>query len=833
MASTAGLAATTVQTNSAEPNNATSLSNRGGPRNRNRNRNRNGNQEENRASHQPQGRPTSETPQSRGGGRFRGRGGFRERGDFRMQELSLEDQGDGGKADSSKNHSPSPAGGSTSRSHLITDTTTLEGEALAIDNRPEGEKDEDADVCFICASPVVHSSVAPCNHRTCHICALRLRALYKTTACAHCRVSFTPDPVYQEGKTEFVQSEAKYVIFTDDRNRRYQDYPESDFTSTDDVLGIKYDQREIYDDTVLLLRYNCPDPTCDIACWGWPDLHRHVKKFHHKIMCDLCTRNKKVFTHEHDLFTVQELRKHERIGDDDPGAVDQSGFKGHPECGFCRTRFYGDDELYTHCRDKHERCHVCDRRLQGREHQYYVDYGALELHFRNDHFLCLDQECIDKKFVVFESEMDLKAHQLEAHPNDLSKDARRDARRVDMSSFDYRAPHQELRRGRRDREGRGGGGGRGRDPNTEALPQSTAQPLRRDELAYQRQMAIQSAQSISTRNFGGQLTPSDGSSSRPYGSNRGGSSSMTVTRPRPNLNANDETPPVNSAPTAIIPETSTPQEQARLLHHTAVMERASGLLQNDPTKTASFRDGVSAFRTSKITAAQLLDTFFSIFSVPAAELGKLIKELADIYENEAKRNDLLKAWNDWRAINEDYPSLPGPSGVLPGSSAAVTGSGGHRVLKLKSSTAQSSRSAVSKQRSWGNAAATNANPFPPMHSASSSRTTGGRTATPWVAPSGPSSRSTGGLSSTPLSSAPSEVAFPALPAAAKPNTTIFGLTKGSVQWNGGRNGASMGSPWGAGAGGKASEGADEKANNTETNGTSKGKGKKQTLYRFG
>ena len=552
-------------------------------------------------------------------------------------------------------------------------------------------------------------------------------------------------------------------------------------------------------------------------------------------MCDLCTRNKKVFTHEHDLFTVQELRKHERIGDDDPGAIDQSGFRGHPECGFCRTRFYGDDELYSHCRDKHERCHVCDRRLQGREHQYYVDYGALEQHFRNDHFLCLDQECMDKKFVVFESEMDLKAHQLEAHPNDLSKDARRDARRVDMSAFDYRAPHQESRRGRRDREGRGGGGGggRGRDPNTEALPQSTAQPLRRDELAYQRQMAIQTAQSISTRNFGGQLTPSDGSSSRPSGSNRGGSSSMTVPRPRPNLNASDESPPVDFPPTSTMPEISTPQEQARRQHHTAVMERASSLLQNDITKTGSFRDGVSAFRTSKITAAQLLDTFFSIFSVPAADLGKLIKELADIYENEAKRNDLLKAWNDWRAINEDYPSLPGPSGVLPGSSAAVTGSGGHRVLKLKSSTAQSSRSAVSKQRSWGNAAAAiNANPFPPMTSAST-RATAGRTATPWIAPSAPSSRSIGPT----LSSAPSEVAFPALPAAAKPNTTIFGLTKGSVQWNGGsRNGATAaGNPWSVGAGGKLSEGADEKKtdNSTETNSTTKGKAKKQTLYRFG
>ena len=50
------------------------------------------------------------------------------------------------------------------------------------------EQDVEAEVCFICASNVIHNSVAPCNHRTCHICALRLRALYKTRACAHCRV---------------------------------------------------------------------------------------------------------------------------------------------------------------------------------------------------------------------------------------------------------------------------------------------------------------------------------------------------------------------------------------------------------------------------------------------------------------------------------------------------------------------------------------------------------------------------------------------------------------------------------------------------------------------
>ena len=55
--------------------------------------------------------------------------------------------------------------------------------------RAESHKtDTGQEVCFICASPVVHLSIAPCSHRSCHICSLRLRALYKTKACAHCRV---------------------------------------------------------------------------------------------------------------------------------------------------------------------------------------------------------------------------------------------------------------------------------------------------------------------------------------------------------------------------------------------------------------------------------------------------------------------------------------------------------------------------------------------------------------------------------------------------------------------------------------------------------------------
>ncbi|EXJ64827.1 hypothetical protein A1O7_01165 [Cladophialophora yegresii CBS 114405] len=705
---------------------------------------------------------------------------------------------------------------------------------------------EEQEVCFICASPIEHISVAPCNHQTCHICSLRLRALYKTRACAHCR------------------TEAPFVIFTDNTEKRYEDWADNEFVKIDDNLGIKYEKDVILEDTVLLLRYNCPDRDCDVACLGWPDLHRHVRSKHGKMMCDLCTRNKKVFTHEHELFTFGDLRKHEKFGDDNPGAVDQSGFKGHPECGFCKQRFYGDDELYSHCREKHERCHICDRRNGGRNPQYYLNYQELEKHFAAEHFVCLDAECQANKTNVFESEMDLKAHQLSEHPNGLSKDARRDARLVNLSGFNLREAYQPPRRERdRDRDRGNRGGGRGRDPNAEPLPLSSAQPIGRAELAYQRQLAIQSSQSVSGRTFGGQLThPTP--VSRPQ---------QASAQPAPSLPAMDnltlEERPVSMA-------NLTPQEQVRALRHQAVTERATSLLQNDKTKLSQFRTHVSAYRSGTSSANELIDAFFSLFDCPSSELGKLIRELADLYEDETKRQSLLEAWNNWRSINEDYPSLPGPSGTLPGVSSAA--SSGRRVLTLKKSTAQSSRSAVARQDSWGNnsiASGRSQDPFPALSPANggSSRASAvsippawGNTSAPSVSntnasatpyrPPPPTAASTLRQKTNSRQTAPpraTEDAFPSLPAAAKPNTMMVGFnTRGSVKWLASPSGSGTATPvnpWGSGgttptpaqaqaavaaaAGGARSGGGDEDGDTAA--GKKRGKkGKKgETLFHFG
>ncbi|KAK0716614.1 hypothetical protein B0T21DRAFT_64654 [Apiosordaria backusii] len=700
---------------------------------------------------------------------------------------------------------------------------------------PDAEGDDNAETCFICANPITHFSVAPCNHTTCHICSLRLRALYKSKDCPHCRTS------------------SPYVIFTDDGTKRFEEYTNKDITSTDDNIGIKYAGEEIVGDTILLLRFNCPDSECDFAGLGWQDLHQHVRHVHHMKMCDLCTRNKKVFTHEHELFADKQLTEHMRHGDDKPGAADQTGFRGHPLCGFCGARFYDSDKLYEHCRNKHERCFLCDRR-DSRQPHYFLDYDSLEQHFKKDHFLCNDRECLEKKFVVFESEMDLKAHQLSEHGGSVGTG--RDARRVDMSNFDLRQRYEQERgapRGGRNQERR-----RAPDPANEPIPVSSAQPLRRDEIAFQRQMAIQSG--ASTRAPPAPAPAPGPSRPPPAAASRPPAASQTIDAMQ-HLSITDWS-------------SLTQEQRASLARHNAVVERASNLLGNNENKIATFRQYISNYNRGSMNPTQLIDAFASLFADTSSDtaLGILVREVAELFEDKKKGDSLRAAWQNRRARvqerDEEYPSLPGLGGMhgattsttgwataaapttisLHNNGAAQQQRNSNRVLKLKNSTRRGSISNSSvmsfASASSGNAAGpsrgiTTASPtaFPALPSASRPAAAAAAAATrsqpSWIgggtsAPAAPAPRSTTtashvgtGARRPPPPLQNSSDAFPALPAAPKPKTTIFGYGRGVVRrdfgvksdtgfsWGGGGGGGGGGS--GSNAGGSAGGGGGENA----------------------
>lgn len=133
----------------------------------------------------------------RGGGRGRGRGGGRGRG---RGEGSQYDHGNGGNENrqGQRGRGAGFRGAAAPHGGRPGNTASVQNPSLGADGKAAGSKagktiaegadESEAEVCFICASPVMHEAIYPCNHRTCHICSLRMRALYKDKNCVHCRV---------------------------------------------------------------------------------------------------------------------------------------------------------------------------------------------------------------------------------------------------------------------------------------------------------------------------------------------------------------------------------------------------------------------------------------------------------------------------------------------------------------------------------------------------------------------------------------------------------------------------------------------------------------------
>ncbi|KAG0265954.1 hypothetical protein DFQ27_000262 [Actinomortierella ambigua] len=689
--------------------------------------------------------------------RNRGRGGNKEN-----SHAKKSDKDKAGAADhqDKKQGDKDPSAASTRPPKTIAATET-------VDLHPEGgikesvapkEVDPNAEQhqCFICTENIVIFAVSDCNHRTCHLCSLRLRALYKTKNCAYCKADQT------------------IMIFTRDPEKAFQDYDVKQMAYFDRKLNIYFEDQEMYEDTMVLLRFNCPDPTCEVYCPdGWNQLKSHVKKVHKLLLCDLCVRYKKVFAHEHNLMTSSQLIKHFKTGD--AGLANQnsdepSGFKGHPECGFCRESFFGDDELFDHCKKNHEQCFLCLRR--NVRHQYYDKYLDLENHFQTEHFACQDPECLEKKFVVFDSDLDLRAHEAETHPNSMN----RNRRRIDVQ-FGYAGEGGSNRRGAGGGSGGGGSdrrrGGRHRDSAEHAAPQQQPQltPHQIQQIATQREMELAQQRKQAAEDAAAAAAAAPTSAAQEGISNlsiQDASSgnrhqSMLRTRPPPGFGSSLSEPVAIVAPTptvasrvaaghgstprsgspaaqgssdwpSIAAAAASPQQSAlrpsvaavasqnrsstpvttdTLNKHAALQDRVQQYLKGTTHSLSQFRQLTTQYRNTQIPANQYVASLASLFFNDMDKTGKVIQGVHEVLDSEAKKTELLRNWHDYKAVQNQFPSLEttviASSPSQPATMARVASPSTRRVLVIKSSgTTRGNLGHAAKPKStsmWDRAAA--------------------------------------------------------------------------------------------------------------------------------
>ncbi|KAG2453462.1 hypothetical protein HYH02_001683 [Chlamydomonas schloesseri] len=161
-----------------------------------------------------------------------------------------------------------------------------------------------------------------------------------------------------------------------------------------------------------------------------------------QFFCDVCVKGRKVFVSEQLVYNKETLKRHLENGDES-GPLAESGFKGHPLCKFCRQRFYDSNELYKHMESAHEHCFLC-RRAAPHQYVYFRHYKELEDHFTKAHHPCPHPHCLERKFVVFDTEYELKAHFAAEHGDEVKMSAaqRRQAMTIPLN-LQYRSHDDE------------------------------------------------------------------------------------------------------------------------------------------------------------------------------------------------------------------------------------------------------------------------------------------------------------------------------------------------------------------------------------------------------
>ncbi|GAA6030555.1 hypothetical protein JCM8097_006203 [Rhodosporidiobolus ruineniae] len=621
--------------------------------------------------------------------------------------------------------------------------------ALAKAADEAGETDDGSNICFICAEPVQYWSLGECSHRTCHTCSIRLRALYKKKECTFCK------------------TECPTVIFTEDEEKPYEAYTAESTPFSDTKLGILFETRAQLDDTLSLLRFNCPfkpalstpasaapsgenaaesapgEPQpCDQILAGWSDLKRHVRAAHGTTLCDLCCSNKKIFAHEHELFALAPPNQPGR-GRRAESELDRHLETAHAMCGFCKRWFYDSDGLYKHCREQHEECFICTR--QGIRHQYHLNYDRLEQHFKHDHYLCPHPECLAKKFVVFESEIDLQAHALAEHGigsgpgGGGDQKARAQARRIE-TNFSYSTGETSRGGGGggdRRRGGAPGGGAANRQPAASFVEPPREEPVPRGERRVPG-LGPAAASGGRAARFGGQLT-------------------------------SDASPPSSGATT---PRDGAGPDQATVERHAVLMRRVQETVRGNEGRVAGFKIAVRSYRAGEMSASDLVDQLFNIFDQNIDAADPIIVTLSELFEDPSKRQAVLSAWRDVRIEQNQFPSLAplAPTLTASGQPTQANNTAG-RALSAQHRGASSAHASSTWARVERAATASGpapvaprSNPFPALMTASNAKNIPGLSKAGKQAKRAPAAGVTAWSASSAAAASSSSSGFPSLSA---------------------------------------------------------------------
>lgn len=317
--------------------------------------------------------------------------------------------------------------------------------------------------CLLCcAENPSFVSIGRCKHADiCWVCSIRLRSFTRDWRCPVCK------------------EDLKEVLLTDDVEVVPDDWRTLHLDAT---LGVRFCNDVVRTEAARLFEYRCRLGDCARGAgksfYTLKELGNHLWYDHWRQFCYTCLHGRSSFLCEQHVYNRQDLHRHQREGDAAQLGGDRPvvPIPAHPQCEFCRERFYNADELLRHMYKRHHLCQLCKR--QGRHNEFFSNYRCLGMHYQDQHWVCAHTKCQRNgiRLIAFTSEEELHVHYLAEHPDvpyrasNVTKDGKVKVQ-VGPRSF-----AEEARGG--SSSGAGGSKGRGRGADDRATADQADAPVR-------------------------------------------------------------------------------------------------------------------------------------------------------------------------------------------------------------------------------------------------------------------------------------------------------------------------------------------------------------------
>lgn len=244
--------------------------------------------------------------------------------------------------------------------------------------------------------------------------------------------------------------------------------------------------------------------------------------------------------------------------------------------------------------------------------------------------------CIEKKFQVFGSELDLRAHMMEEHGEAMSQRDRAQARQVHLN-FSARTEPGPSRAGGRGFSLSNGAPTPMREAIAPRAQQLAAPPMNNAQAAQQRRQVQTDRQDESRRrkNFVTGLTDPNRATPNPSAPASGRQSGRAS--------------PEESASGFATPREDV--DDATAARHAALLSRVAMLVNDSATKLASFRAAVRQLKNNESTAKDMVDTIYHVLDKDADATAGVVREISNLFDADGERDKqraILEAVNAFR-----------------------------------------------------------------------------------------------------------------------------------------------------------------------------------------